>query len=198
MNHKKANNDDIATFSVPDPNRIIQISKMGSLSDISFETIKEIGQLWKSPIVKIIDNITLIKSLLYKLKIMTLDDPQKDNIRKMISAFDSDLWHSRAVSKYGLVILNTDLPEWYLNWYSFYTIDPTLLKVIKATLSFKSENKKPTCQKNKLKFSHDLDDQLESLVEIEPEKQDFHSVCFEFSGEIAPEIDKSTVCFAKL
>lgn len=198
MNHKKTNHDDIAAFSVPEPQKIIKVSEIGSLSDISFETIKEIGQLWESPIVKIIDNTALITALLYKLTRMAPDDPQKDNIKDIVCAFDSDVFHPEVVPKYGLVVLETNAPKWRLNRYFFYEIGSGLLKALKATLSSKSEDEDPVYQKNKLKLADDLNKQIELLAKMEPKNQNMCSVIFEFSGEIAPEIDKSTVYFAKL
>lgn len=198
MNHKKNNHDDIATFSVPEPQKIIKVSEIGSLSDISFKTIKEIGQLWESPIVKIIDNTALITTLLYKLKLMAPNDRQKDNIKDIVCAFDSDVFHPEVVPKYGLVILETNAPKWRLNRYFFYGIDSKLFRTLKTTLSSKSENKDLSYQKNKLKLSDDLNKQIESLTKIEPKNQDMCLVYFEFLGEIAPEIDKNTVYFAKL
>lgn len=53
-------------------------------------------------------------------------------------------------------------------------------------------------KKNKLKFADDLNKQIELLAKMEPKNQNMCSVYFEFLGEIAPEIDKSTVYFAKL
>lgn len=198
MNHKKTNHDDIAVFSVPEPQKIIKVSEIGSLSDISFETIEEIGQLWKSPIVKIIDNTALITALLYKLKLMAPDDPQRDNIKNIVFAFDSDVFHPEVVSKYGLVILETNAPKWRLNRYFFYGIGSKLFRALKTTLSSKSEDEDPVYQKNKLKLVDDLDDQIKTLTKMEPKNQNMCSVYFEFLGEIAPEIDKSTVYFAKL
>lgn len=198
MNHKKNNHDDIATFSVPEPQKIIKVSEIGSLSDISFKTIKEIGQLWESPIVKIIDNTALITALLYKLKLMVPNDSQKDNIKDIVCAFDSDVFHPEVVPKYGLVILETNAPKWRLNRYFFYGIDSKLFRTLKTTLSSKSENKDLSYQKNKLKLADDLNKQIESLTKIEPKNQDMCLVYLEFLGEIAPEIDKSTVYFAKL
>lgn len=198
MNHEKDKHDEIATFSVPEPKKIIKVSEIGSLSDISFKTIKEIGQLWKSPIVKIIDNTALITALLYKLTRMAPDDPQKDNIKDIVCAFDSDVFHPEVVPKYGLVVLETNAPKWRLNRYFFYEIGSGLLKALKATLSSKSKDEDPVYQKNKLKLADDLDNQIITLTKIELKSQNMCSVNFEFSGEIAPEIDKSTVYFAKL
>ena len=198
MNHKKNNHDDIATFSVPEPQKIIKVSEIGSLSDISFETIEEIGQLWESPIVKIIDNTALITALLYKLKMMAPNDSQKDNIQNIVCAFDSDVFHPEVVPKYGLVILETNAPKWRLNRYFFYEIGSKLFKILKATLSSKSEDEDLVYQKNKLKLADDLNKQIELLAKMEPKNQNMCSVYFEFLGEIAPEIDKSTVYFERL
>lgn len=198
MNHKKNNHDDIATFSVPEPQKIIKVSEIGSLSDISFKTIEEIGQLWESPIVKIIDNTALITALLYKLKLMAPNDPQKDNIKDIAFAFDSDVFHPEVVPKYGLVILETNAPKWRLNRYFFYEIGSKLFRTLKTTLSSKSEDEDLVYQKNKLKLADDLNKQIELLAKMEPKNQNMCSVYFEFLGEIAPEIDKSTVYFERL
>ena len=198
MNNKKTKHDDIATFSVPEPQKIIKVSEIGSLSDISFETIEEIGQLWESPIVKIIDNTALITALLYKWKLMAPNDPQRDNIKDIVCAFDSDVFHPEVVPKYGLVILETNAPKWRLNRYFFYGIDSKLFRTLKTTLSSKSEDEDLVYQKNKLKLADDLNKQIELLAKMEPKNQNMCSVYFEFLGEIAPEIDKSTVYFAKL
>ena len=196
MNNERTDKDTVAVFAILDPDQIIQVSKIGSLDDISCKTIKEIGQLWKSPIVKIIDNEDLIDSLTYKLMVMSPDDSERAKIKNIVSAFYSRLSNLKIVSKYGLVMLNTT--QWYSNRYSFFTFDSDILKTIKAGLLLKLEDEDPVYQKNKLKLADDLDDQIKTLTKIEPKKQDFHSVCFEFSGEIAPEIDKSTVYFTKL
>ena len=196
MNNERTDKDTVAVFAILDPDQIIQVSKMGSLADISFKTIKEIGQISRSSIVKIIDNADLIDSLTYKLMIMSPDDPEQIRVKKILSAFYSRLSNLKMVSKYGLVMLNTT--EWDSNRYSFFTIDSDIFETIKAGLLLKSEDEDPVYQKNKLKLADDLDDQIKSLAKMEPKKQDLHSVCFEFSGEIAPEIDKSTVYFERL
>ena len=196
MNNERADKDMVAVFAILDPDQIIQVSKIGSLDDISYKAIKEIGQICKSSIVKIIDNVDLVDSLTYKLMIMSPDDPERIKAKKILSAFYSRLSNLKIVPKYGLVMLNTT--EWYSNRYSFFTIDSDIFEIIKAGLLLKLEDEDSVYQKNKLKLADDLDNQIITLTKMEPKKQDFHSVCFEFSGEIAPEIDKSTVYFAKL
>ena len=196
MNNERTDKDTVAVFAILDPDQIIQVSKIGSLDDISFETIKEIGQISRSSIVKIIDNADLIDSLTYKLMIMSPDDPERIKVKKILSAFYSRLSNLKIVPKYGLVMLNTT--ERYSNRYSFFTIDSDILETIKVGLLLKSEDEDLVYQKNKLKLADDLDNQIKTLTKIELKSQNMCSVNFEFSGEIAPEIDKSTVYFAKL
>lgn len=196
MNNERADKDTVAVFAILDPDQIIQVSKIGSLDDISYKAIKEIGQICKSSIVKIIDNVDLVDSLTYKLMIMSPDDPERIKARKILSAFYSRLSNLKIVPKYGLVMLNTT--ERYSNRYSFFTIDSDILETIKAGFLLKSEDEDLVYQKNKLKLADDLDDQIKTLTKIELKSQNMCSVNFEFSSEIAPEIDKSTAYFERL
>lgn len=216
--NKEIDKNEIAIIRDPRSFQEIHISQIEAMKAIDLKTMKKIAQIFESPFIRIVNNKILVEKLIEQYKRLqgnNLYKKQQKEVEKAIDAFESQkitwspidndtfesqkiTWDSN-VAKYGLVILPDQATKDNQEKYTFYSLDFNNIGVIKQQLFTMPEavNRKfhyPSTRKN---LFDDLDKQQQALIAVFNPKilQPIH---FTFSGEIAPEIDESTVYFEKL
>lgn len=208
--NKEIDKNEIAIIKDPRSFQEIHISQIESMKIIDLKTMKKIAQIFESPFVRIVNNKILVEKLIEqyeRLQGNNLYKKQQKEVEKAIDAFESQkiTWDSNdnetfeKVAKYGLVILPDQATKDNQEKYTFYSLDFNNIGVIKQQLSTMPEvvNRKFYYSSTRETLFDDLDKQQQALITVFKPKV-LKPIYFTFSGEIAPEIDESTVYFEKL
>lgn len=208
--NKEVKKNEIAIIKDPRSFQEIHISQIESMKIIDLKTMKKIAQIFESPFVRIVNNKILVEKLIEqyeRLQGNNLYKKQQKEVEKAIDAFESQkiTWDSNdnetfeKVAKYGLVILPDQATKDNQEKYTFYSLDFNNIGVIKQQLSTMPEvvNRKFYYSSTRETLFDDLDKQQQALITVFKPKV-LKPIYFTFSGEIAPEIDESTVYFERL
>lgn len=216
--NKEIDKNEIAIIKDPRSFHEVHISQIESMKAIDLKTMKKIAQIFESPFIRIVNNKILVEKLIEQYKRLqgnNLYKKQQKEVEKAIDAFESQkitwnpidndtfesqkiTWDSN-VAKYGLVILPDQATKDNQEKYTFYSLDFNNIGVIKQQLSTMPEavNRKFYYSSTRETLFDDLDKQQQALITVFKPKV-LKPIYFTFSGEIAPEIDESTVYFEKL
>lgn len=210
ISNKEMEKSEIAIIKDSRSFQEIHVNQIESMKAIDLKTMKKIAQIFESPFVRIVNNKILVEKLIEQYKRLqgnNLYKKQQKEVEKAIDAFESqkttrpstDNETFEKVAKYGLVILPDQATKDNQEKYTFYSLDFNNIGVIKQQLFTMPEavNRKFHYPSAREALFDDLDKQQQALIEVFKPKI-LQPIYFEFSGEIAPEIDKSTVYFERL
>lgn len=208
--NKEIDKNEIAIIKDPRSFQEIHVSQIESMKAIDLKTMKKIAQIFESPFVRIVNNKILVEKLIEQYKRLqgnNLYKKQQKEVEKAIDAFESqkttrpstDNETFEKVAKYGLVILLDQATKDNQEKYTFYSLDFNNIGVIKQQLFTMPEavNRKFHYPSAREALFEDLDKQQQALIEVFKPKI-LQPIYFEFSGEIAPAMDESTVYFERL
>lgn len=208
--NKEIGKNEIAIIKDPRSFQEIHIRQIESMKAIDLKTMKKIAQIFESPFVRIVNNKILVEKLIEQYKRLqgnNLYKKQQKEVEKAIDAFESqkttrpstDNEIFEKVAKYGLVILPDQATKDNQEKYTFYSLDFNNIGVIKQQLFTMPEavNRKFHYPSAREALFDDLDKQQQALIEVFKPKI-LQPIYFEFSGEIAPAMDESTVYFERL
>lgn len=210
ISNKEMEKSEIAIIKDPRSFQEIHVSQIESMKAIDLKTMKKIAQIFESPFVRIVNNKILVEKLIEQYKRLqgnNLYKKQQKEVEKAIDAFESqkttrpstDNETFEKVAKYGLVILPDQATKDNQEKYTFYSLDFNNIGVIKQQLFTMPEavNRKFHYPSAREALFEDLDKQQQALIEVFKPKI-LQPIYFEFSGEIAPAMDESTVYFERL
>lgn len=208
--NKEVEKNEIAIIKDPRSLQEIHVSQIESMKVIDLKAMKNIAQIFESPFVRIVNNKILVEKLIEQYKRLrgnNLYKKQQKEVEKIINSFEppkitqtlTDNEAFEKVAKYGLAILPDQLTKDSQEKYTFYSLDFNNIEVIKQQLFTMPEavNRKFAYSSTRETLLDDLDKQQQALIEAFNPKI-LKSIYFEFSGEIIPEIDESTVYFERL
>lgn len=208
--NKEVKKNEIAIIKDPRSLQEIHVSQIESMKVIDLKAMKNIAQIFESPFVRIVNNKILVEKLIEQYKRLrgnNLYKKQQKEVEKIINSFEppkitqtlTDNEAFEKVAKYGLAILPDQLTKDSQEKYTFYSLDFNNIEVIKQQLFTMPEavNRKFAYSSTRETLLDDLDKQQQALIEAFNPKI-LKSIYFEFSGEIIPEIDESTVYFERL
>lgn len=210
ISNKEMEKSEIAIIKDPRSFQEIHVSQIESMKTIDLKTMKKIAQIFESPFVRIVNNKILVEKLIEQYKRLqgnNLYKKQQKEVEKAIDAFElqktirpsTDNETFEKVAKYGLVILPDQATKDNQEKYTFYSLDFNNIGVIKQQLFTMPEavNRKFHYPSAREALFEDLDKQQQALIEVFKPKI-LQPIYFEFSGEIAPAMDESTVYFERL